>query len=343
MSHMNCVSPVQCPACAVGVQSPPLHCYSADQAAAHFCPPSRDAGRFARLRDTVRRLWSGDSAEVYVCGACGFGFGWPHVGGDDAYYSILHEQAGYPSDRWEYGRVASRLVAAFPGGGNILDVGTGDGSFLKKLGAEWKRHATEGSDTTRKRLLHDGIHCFPDTNAAVADAANTFQVVTMFQVLEHVAAFNCLLADCFRLLQPGGIIAISVPLATAIFSQERLTGCQDMIPNHVNKWSPVALALVLSRIGFEPHTAEIEPGRFGAAVYRAGLMTRAQAASRPSSPAALAYAVRSRPVRLALLAVISGFNLVGNLASLPKLMKGSSFLMIGTKPVAGQSNGSIRA
>jgi SAM-dependent methyltransferase len=323
---------MQCPACRVAVESQPLHRYSSDQAAAHFCPPSRDADRFARLQATVRRLWGGDTADVHVCTACGFGFGWPHVGGDEEYYSILHEQAGYPSDRWEYGLTMSRVLARFPDGGAILDVGTGDGSFLKKLPPAWKRYATEGSDTTRERLRRDGIECFESTGAAVRQAAGTFQAVTMFQVLEHVAAFDALLGDCFRLLRPGGVIAISVPLATAMCAQERLTGCQDMIPNHINKWSPEALAVVLRRAGFEPEPAAIEPGGLGAAVYRAGLMTRAQAASCPSSLAARTYGIRFRPARITLLAAISGLNLFSSLASLPSLMTGSSFLMTGRTP-----------
>ena len=228
--------------------------------------------------------------------------------------------------------MASKVLSRWPAGGAILDVGTGDGSFLKRLGPAWTRHATEGSDTTRERLRREGIRCFGSTTDAVAEAAGTFQAVTMFQVLEHVAAFDDLLADCRSLLRPGGVIAISVPLAQAMFDQERLTGCQDMIPNHINKWSPEALAVVLRRAGFEPEPAIVEPGSVREGLYRASLMTRAQAASSPGSLASRAYGIRSRPARIAVLAALSGGNLLASLPSLPALMTGSSFLMIGHKP-----------
>jgi SAM-dependent methyltransferase len=314
--------------------SEPVHRYSVEQAAAHFCPPSRNADRYERLRQVVRRLWGGDTSEVYVCEHCGFGFGWPHVGGDDEYYGILHEQAGYPSDRWEYRLAITKALARLPGGGKILDIGTGDGSFLKKLPAAWRKYATEGSDTTRQQLRANGIECFDSTADAVRKAPGSFQAVTMFQVLEHVAAFSSLLDDCFGLLQPGGVIAISVPLASAMFTQERLTGCQDMTPNHINKWSPESLALALRQAGFNPEPAVIEPSGIGAAVYRVGLMTRAQAADRPGSLAAAAYRIQQRPVRMGVLALISGLNLVGSIPKLPALMTGSSFLMLATKPVS---------
>jgi SAM-dependent methyltransferase len=269
-----------------------------------------------------------------VCGSCGFGFGWPHVGGDEEYYGILHEQAGYPSDRWEYGITIRRVLPLFPNGGKILDIGTGDGAFLKKLPATWIRHATEGSDTTRQLLRRDQIECFDSTADAIANAAKAFQVVTMFQVLEHVAGFEALLRDCFQLLQPDGVIVISVPSSAAMFAQERLTGCQDMTPNHINKWSPDSLAHALRAQGFTPDAAVIEPGSLGSAMYRAGLMTRSQAAQNPRSLASLAYRVRQRPVRMGLLAAISGLNLLGSLSVIAELMTGSSFLMTATKPAS---------
>lgn len=328
---------MQCPVCSRAVKTSAVHSYSAEQAAAHFCPLSRDADRNSRLRDVVRRLWGGNTGEVYVCQECGFGFGWPHVGGDEEYYAILHEQAGYPSDRWEYGVTIDNVMPRFPEGGNVLDIGTGDGSFLKKLPATWVKHATEGSDTTRQRLREAGIQCFASTADAVTKAAGTFQIVTMFQVLEHVAGFHALLADCFRLLQPGGAIVISVPLAASMFAQERLTGCQDMIPNHINKWSPASLALALRNNGFEPDLPLIEPSSIRSAAYRAGLMTRAQAASHSTTLAAKVYGIRNRGIRLSFLAAISGLNLLRRLPVLSEMMTGSSFLMMAQKPETGTS------
>jgi SAM-dependent methyltransferase len=324
------IPPEACPACKAAIDSPPIHRYLAEQAAAHFCPPSRNAERYERLLRVVQRLWGGDAAYVYACGPCGFGFGWPYVGGDEEYYAILHEQAGYPVDRWEYG-LTIRSAMTQTAVGNVLDIGAGDGAFLKQVPATWRKYATEGSATTRHRLTSSGIACFSSTGDAIARMPSGFQVVTMFQVLEHVAPFDPLLADCFQLLEPGGTLAISVPLASAVFEQERLTGCQDMTPNHINKWSPDALTHALKRAGFERMALEIEPPTLAAAFSRAGLMTRAQAAYQPHSLAAAAYRVKPRLPRLALLGGISALNLAASMHKLLSLTQGISFLMLATK------------
>jgi SAM-dependent methyltransferase len=325
------IPPAACPACKAAMNSTSIHRYSAQQAAAHFCPPSRNAERYERLLRVVQRLWGGIAADVYVCGACGFGFGWPYVGGDEEYYAILHEQAGYPVDRWEYA-LTIRNVMTQAAAGNVLDIGAGDGAFLKQVPANWRKYATEGSNTTRNRLAASGITCFSSTGDAIATMPSGFQVVTMFQVLEHVAPFGPLLADCFQLLEPGGTLAISVPLASAVFEQERLTCCQDMTPNHINKWSPDALTHALQRAGFERTALEIEPPTLSAALSRAGLMTRAQAAYQPRSLAAAAYRVKPRLPRLALLGGISALNLAASIHRLPSLTQGISFLMLATRP-----------
>jgi hypothetical protein len=254
------------------------------------------------------------------------------VGGDEEYYSILHEQAGYPQNRWEYGIARSRILSEFPAGGSILDIGTGEGAFLKSFPPTWETFSLEGSETTRHRLREKGIDCFGSLDEAVANKKEALQVVTMFQVLEHVAEFRTVLKGAFSVLCRGGLIAVSVPLASAMFAQERLTGCQDMTPNHINKWSPQALSLALQSVGFHTNAAIIQPGSFFAALNRAGLMSRAQAARNPLSLAGLAYRVPYRRVRVALLAGVSGLNLLGNFFRLRQLMEGSSFLLVGIKP-----------
>lgn len=322
---------IVCPVCHAACQAEPLHIYSATKAAAHFCPPSRSLDRHQRLLKTIRRLWGGDQSSVHVCGNCGFGFGWPYVGGDDEYYGILHEQAGYPKDRWEYGWTKRHVLRQFPDGGRILDIGTGSGMFLRALDSRWDKFATEGSPANRERLRAGGIECFESTTAAVAQARGTFAVITMFQVLEHIAPFRGILADCQALLQPGGVIVISVPSAAAIYDQEMLTGCQDMTPNHINKWTPDSLAVALRQHGFAPQPSALEPPSLDAATSRAALITRAQAASLPRSLAARAYAIRSRHLRLALLAAISAANLFGNVAQWRRLTRGVTFVMAAAK------------
>src|ERR1043165_8311403 len=109
-------SQVLCPVCEEPCTDPPIYQYSAAQAAAHFCPVTRDEDRNLRLERSISRLWNGGDCGVYRCRSCGFGFGLPFVGGDKEFYEILLEQRGYPDWRWDYDAALTHAVRHFEGG-----------------------------------------------------------------------------------------------------------------------------------------------------------------------------------------------------------------------------------
>lgn len=320
-----------CPVCAAGCGDKPLFEYTVEHAAAHFCPPSRDRDRYERFIRCIRRLWDGDRAAVYRCPQCRFGFGWPHVGGDEEFYGLQHEMAAYPGWRWEYDLTIDCVLNQHASGGRILDIGTGSGNFLKALDAGWQRFATEGSETTRRQLRTDGITCFADTTDAVRQAAGTFDVITMFQVLEHIAQFKPMLADCHALLRSDGALVISVPSGDATFDQEQLTGCADMLPNHPNKWTPQSLGIALRAAGFDPRPALMQPGSVKLAAYRSFLRIKGRAARRPGSVASRVYSIRHRPMRVAVLGGLSLMSLIGHFPQWGRLSQGHSFAMVSRK------------
>jgi SAM-dependent methyltransferase len=320
-----------CPLCESELKAPPLHSFDDLQAAAHFCPIARDFDRHSRMRASIKKLWGATTAEVYLCPECGFGFGWPYVGGDEEFYSILHEHAGYPSSRWEYGLTIKQVNREFPDGGKVLDIGAGDGAFLKSLGDKWEKSATEGSETTRATLRAAGITCHRCLAEVVANSEGSFELVTMFQALEHFADFKDVLAGCLSLLKPGGRLVVSVPNGDRLYEQEEITGFPDMIPSHINKFTPGSLSLALRKAGFEPGPALLEPPGVGQAVYRATLVTRAQAAKIPSTLAGKAWSIKKRLLQRSFLAFISAVNLVMRLHRLPKLMRGGTLVVMGIK------------
>jgi hypothetical protein len=153
----------------------------------------------------------------------------------------------------------------------------------------------------------------------------------MFQVLEHIAAFDSMLRDCYELLKPGGSLVVAVPFAEATFAQEELTGCADMTPNHINKWMPAALAIAMKRAGFTPQEPLFEPRSSKLAVYRAWLRVRAEASTRPGSLSAKSYKVRNRRLRIPVIGALTMVNVVKLLPRWRELRQGHSFAMVGTK------------
>ena len=107
--------------------------------------------------------------------------------------------------------IVRRLV---PDGGRLLDVGTASGSFLKEFdGADdWQVEGVEPSAvSTRFAKERFGLNVRQGYLAEQNYTADSFDVVTSLD------AFNCHrtpnedLAEMFRILKPGGLLAIEFP------------------------------------------------------------------------------------------------------------------------------------
>jgi SAM-dependent methyltransferase len=320
---------VFCPVCESRCSEPPLYRYSAGQAANHFCPTTRDAERNRRLRECIYRLWNGNECSIRSCSGCGFAFADPFVGGDTEFYELLHEQRHYPTWRWDYDFANREAVTKF-NGGKVLDIGAGAGMFLRQFDEYWETYAVEGSEATRRDLEADGVKVFRDLQAAIDEHAGTFQVVTLFQVLEHIADFEPLLKDIRQLLAPTGKLAITVPDGPAMVRQEKITGCPDMPPNHVNKWTPRSLELALKRGGFACNQPVYEPASWKN--LQANLHMRLSTdATNPRTIAAQVYRLSSRPARIGGLALLSAGALIRMLPHATHLRAGGAFGIVAGK------------
>lgn len=329
-THQITAEGVKCPVCAAPCFGPPIYRYTPEQAATHFCPPTRDAERNQRLRECIARLWNGGDCVVLRCEECGFAFGYPFVGGDEQFYRILHEQKDYPAWRWDYDVAVREAIEKFPGG-KVLDIGAGAGVFLQSLNSSWNRYAVEGSEVTRSELEASNISVFRDLEEAAVSQAGTFQLVTLFQVLEHIAEFDFVLKQCRELLAPGGRLVVTVPDGDAMIRQERVTGCADMPPNHISKWTPPSLTLVLTRIGFKCGEAIPEPSSWNN--LRANLHLRISSdATYRRSLAAQAYRLRSKPIRIGALSLLAGPALLRLLPHGRNVLAGGAFAIVGIAP-----------
>lgn len=319
---------IQCPVCHTVCDSPPLYSYTASQAAAYFCPEMRNLERYQRLKNCIQRLWQSDSSVILQCQNCGFGFGYPFIGGDEEFYQILHEQKGYPTWRWDY-NVALQEALEPMQTGKLLEIGAGAGIFLKKIRQSWDCYATEGSESTRKDLKSLGIQVFSDLDLTIESHQQSFDVVVLFQVLEHISDFHSILDDCRKLLRVGGKIVITVPDGEAMIRQEKITGCPDMPPNHINKWTPNSLAIALQQHGFEAQTVIFEPSSWKN--FRGYLHLKIIAeATNPRSLASQIYRIKNKKIRAPLLAVLGISAMFKMLPYFRDLQKGGAFAMIGT-------------
>ncbi len=140
--------------------------------------------------------------------------------------------------------------------GDLLEIGPGGRGALLKAAKErgFRVHAVEiGEDNVRnlKRLLGDGAVYDRDL-AEVHFDSDSFDVVYMRDVLEHVLNPRPLLEEINRILKPGGIISIAVPnIEGFIHKIVRQNHVVVFGFAHVNYWSPRTLQRILDLSGFE--------------------------------------------------------------------------------------------
>ena len=93
--------------------------------------------------------------------------------------------------------------------GTLLDIGAGTGDFLvvaKKDG--WEITGIEPGEKPRNIAIQKGVS-FANNLEALAD--NSFDVITMWHVLEHVPDLEFQIKELKRLIKPNGTVLIAVP------------------------------------------------------------------------------------------------------------------------------------
>jgi 2-polyprenyl-3-methyl-5-hydroxy-6-metoxy-1,4-benzoquinol methylase len=217
-----------------------------------------------RVLRRTDRIW-----EIIRCRECGFGWTWPPLQEPDIapYYPETYlGDTRNAVDQFLSGRLIKtrswrdqsekvRLVERLADQGRILDVGCGDGKFLWALDPlRWRRTGVEVAARTvefvRSRL--------PNLELIVGDihshqlGESSFDVLTMWHVLEHLPGTRSVLRRALRLLRPGGRLVASVPnlagLQAPLFRKHWY--CFDDVPRHLHHFSPQSLRLLLAEAGF---------------------------------------------------------------------------------------------
>lgn len=136
--------------------------------------------------------------------------------------------------------------------GKILDMGAGTGAFAHAMQqAGWEVTALEPEAAARETAQHKyGIQLLPP-EALNQLEAGSFDVITLWHVLEHVHDLHGYLEKFFRLLSPGGKLLIAVPNYTS-YDAKKYGGCWAAydVPRHLYHFSPKSMRLLAATKGF---------------------------------------------------------------------------------------------
>lgn len=165
----------------------------------------------------------------------------------EIYKDIVLQEDGhwwFVARRAIFAGVFSRLK--LPVGATILDAGCGGGGNLPLLAQFGNVHAFEMHEAScsyaKGRNIGDiRIGKLPDE---IPFDNQTFDLITLFDVLEHVEDDKATLAALMKRIKPGGLLFLNVPAYQFLF------GKVDVLHHHYRRYSKGELRAKLQEAGF---------------------------------------------------------------------------------------------
>lgn len=133
---------------------------------------------------------------------------------------------------------------------SILDIGSGTGSFLEYLNSKgWHALGVEPNEKARKRAIEKNAISVKNSSEI---QNHTFDVITMWHVLEHVPDLKKQFQEFERLLNPEGIVVIAVPNYKSYDASfyKNFWAAYD-VPRHLWHFSENSIKKMASKYGFE--------------------------------------------------------------------------------------------
>ena len=126
-------------------------------------------------------------------------------------------------------------IKKYKSAGKLLDVGCALGAFLNV--AKNQGYSAQGCDVADFTVKHcsayfDVKKC-SITNLAYADSS--FDVITVFDVIEHIQETALAFEELRRVAKKDGLIVFAVPVYDGVAG--RIVRVIDKDPTHINKWS----------------------------------------------------------------------------------------------------------
>jgi len=201
--------------------------------------------------------------DVVRCTACRLVFVWPQPTREEleALYSsgTYHAALDETERRRYFARRLRQVEGLVPQRGRLLDVGCSKGLFLEVARAEgWDAVGIELNRNAVEEARARGLDVHQGEVADQPFEAASFDVITLFDLIEHARDPRATLAACHRLLRPEGILVVTTPdigglvprVTYWLFARTLGAWEHPTPPGHLFQFSRKTLIQMLANSGF---------------------------------------------------------------------------------------------
>ena len=190
---------------------------------------------------------------LYTCETCNLWFKWPTY--SKAAFAQLYDEGAdtqwnYTKSRREDWGIAVNYLKSYTNEGAILDVGCWSGNFLKQISSKWEKFGIEINQAACQKARGLGINILARDIDGVK-AKNKMDVVTAFDVIEHIETPYKFMHSLLNLTKEGGAIIISTG-NTEIFpwrvARSKFLYCAN--PEHVSFFNLRWFRYIAERLNF---------------------------------------------------------------------------------------------
>jgi cyclopropane fatty-acyl-phospholipid synthase-like methyltransferase len=227
-----------------------LPSYMTDELCCHVCDNKNESAFSLKYQQ--------EHYAVVVCNDCSFHFIPPYYRKKIAYTQYKNAdvtaavRAGNNWVKIQRHKLRFNFIKKFAKKGKLFDLGAGWGHFMlagKELGYD-----VSGIEISEQPYLY----CVNDLKLPVKhvdffemDTSEQFDVITMWDVLEHIDKADAFVTRCAALTKPGGYLILQVPQIDSYFAKKHKDKWKMMGLDHVNYFSRATITQLLEKNGFE--------------------------------------------------------------------------------------------
>ncbi len=198
---------------------------------------------------------------VVTCSDCGFDFVPPFFRKKISYKDYKNEEvteAVRRGNNWikiQRHKLRFKLIRKYKASGDLFDLGSGWGHFMlagKELG-----YNVYGIEISEQPFLYskndlklpvDHIDFFE------MDESKKFDIVTLWDVLEHIDKADVFIDKCTKVTKPNGLLVLQVPQIDSYIAKKDKDKWKMMTLDHVNYFSKKTITQLLEQHGYKVET-----------------------------------------------------------------------------------------